>query len=138
MKNRNQLNQLLKNRYIRFFPVLAIMASIFFLSHTPGDNLPTAFSGMDKICHASMYGALALSCLFALQPWIRVKPFPVFGAGVILFCLLYGVSDEFHQSFIPGRSSEWQDLVADASGSILVVFGWWFWSWRNRQSLFIH
>ena len=127
------MKRFLKNRYIRFFPVLAVMATIFLLSHTPGDDLPSTFAGMDKICHASIYGVLAISCIYTLQPWTNNRSFLVSGAGVISFCLFYGMIDEFHQSFIPGRSSDWQDLIADVAGATLVVFGWWFWKLKNRE-----
>jgi VanZ family protein len=109
------------------------MAGIFYLSHTPGDNLPSSIAGMDKICHAGAYGVLAFTCIFALQPSIAGKSFLAPGIGIILFCFLYGVSDEFHQSFIPGRSPEWQDLVADAVGSTLVVLVWWLLLRRSRR-----
>jgi VanZ family protein len=32
---------------------------------------------------------------------------------------LYGVSDELHQLFVPGRNCDWHDVVADAAGSLL-------------------
>ena len=118
----------LQNRIsVRFLPMLAVMASIFFLSHTPGDNLPSAINGLDKICHAVAYGVLTLSCLYALTPWFRHRSFRQLASAALLFSLLFGASDEFHQLFIANRSADWRDLVADAIGSILAVFSWWIW-----------
>lgn len=42
----------------------------------------------------------------------------------ILFCFIYAITDEFHQSFIPGRSAEIRDVLIDTLGAltgILVV-----------------
>ena len=39
--------------------------------------------------------------------------------AVFLFCLFYGISDEFHQSFVIGRVSDWKDVLADTIGGSL-------------------
>lgn len=39
----------------------------------------------------------------------------------ILFCLLYSVSDEFHQYFVPGRSCELRDIIIDTCGSFIGI-----------------
>jgi VanZ family protein len=44
---------------------------------------------------------------------------------VVLFCLLYGISDEFHQSFIPDRMPSILDLIADTAGAAVVVLIWY-------------
>jgi VanZ family protein len=40
----------------------------------------------------------------------------------IAFCSLYGLSDEWHQSFVVGRESDFADWVADTSGAALAIF----------------
>ena len=39
----------------------------------------------------------------------------------IAFCSLYGLSDEWHQSFVVGRESDITDWIADTSGSVLAI-----------------
>lgn len=39
----------------------------------------------------------------------------------ILFCLLYSISDEVHQIYVPGRSCEVRDVLIDTSGSIIGI-----------------
>ena len=39
----------------------------------------------------------------------------------IAFCSLYGLSDEWHQSFVVGRESDVTDWFADTSGSVLAI-----------------
>jgi VanZ family protein len=55
--------------------------------------------------------------------------------SVIIFCLLYGVSDEFHQSFIANRSPDPLDLIADVFGAALVSGGWFIREQANRSEL---
>lgn len=38
-----------------------------------------------------------------------------------IFCSLYGISDEWHQSFIPGRESDLFDWIADTVGVSIVL-----------------
>ena len=114
--------------------MLGVMAIIFFLSHTPGDDLPSTFSGFDKICHAVAYATLAASCLYAIHPMTRNRSLFWSGLGVILFCLLYGLTDEFHQSFIASRTPSFQDIVPDTGGATLLVLFWYRWRTGGRRS----
>lgn len=41
----------------------------------------------------------------------------------LLFCFIYAISDEFHQSFIPGRSCEFRDVLIDTSGALVGILG---------------
>jgi VanZ family protein len=43
------------------------------------------------------------------------------GIASLISGLLYAASDEWHQSFIPGRSCEWSDFLTDATGIILAI-----------------
>ena len=113
--------------------MVCIMGMIFFLSHQPGDfaDLPK-FVGLDKILHAIAYGSLAASFLFGLQPFFQKISAPGTAAIVVLFCLAYGVGDEFHQSFIVGRFPSGWDVLADTTGAFLVVL-WWMRREEQRE-----
>jgi VanZ family protein len=109
---------------VRFLPAIGVMAVIFLLSHQQGDDLPPLFPHFDKIAHFFIYGLLAAALVGAFQPGLRQsRPWPVVGA-IVLWCLIYGLSDEFHQSFIPGRSPSLADIVADTLGAVVVSLGW--------------
>ena len=112
-----------------------VMAAIFMLSHTPGNNFPAAAAGFDKLCHAAAYATLGATFLFALHPRVHNRNFLPTAAVVVLFCLLYGITDEFHQSFIPGRFPSWQDIVADTFGGLLSVLFWQWWRNRRRSGM---
>lgn len=112
---------------ISFIPVLSIMGIIFLLSHTPGDQLPSSLDGLDKISHIIAYTVLGLAALFGVRKNFNAKPLQT-SLIVVLFCLCYGISDEFHQSFIPLRYPSMLDIVADVTGGILAVSGWYVWT----------
>ena len=54
----------------------------------------------------------------------------------ILFCLLYSVSDEVHQIYVPGRSCELRDIFIDTSGSIIgiIIFSLINFVYRKRYN----
>lgn len=113
------------NGWLRCVPTILVMGFIFLLSHQPGDSfsLPDVVN-IDKVLHCLIYTALGLTALFALPPdWRRQHPIKA-GIAVVLFCLCYGVTDEFHQSFVPGRMPSCADVAADALGGLLAVVGW--------------
>lgn len=118
---------------LRLLPVLIVISSIFLLSHIPGDNLGfDSPEGSDKIFHAIAYGTLALTVIYAVRTESDRRKTPLIkGLGIIIFCIIYGISDEFHQSFIAGRSVDWRDLAADTAGALLAVLGWWHWLYHR-------
>jgi VanZ family protein len=46
---------------------------------------------------------------------------------------LYGVTDEYHQVFVPGRTFDVLDMAADAFGSVVGAGAMWAWSIINRR-----
>lgn len=111
---------------MRFIPMLLIMGMIFYLSHQPYDfaQLPPLI-GFDKLAHIIAYAILGGAFLYGLHPFGRTWNRSVAATIVILFCLLYGISDEYHQSFIPGRFVSGWDVVADCLGGLLAVYLWY-------------
>jgi VanZ family protein len=106
--------------------MIGVMGTIFFLSHQPGDeiHLPD-FTHSDLVAHMLAYGLLAATMLYALGDRKKVHPLRVV-VYTVAACLLYGISDEFHQSFIPGRYVSGMDVLADVVGAVLVCGLWWF------------
>lgn len=101
----------------RFVPALIVAVLIFLISSR--SRLPTppfAFEGLDKVLHAAAYAVLA-----GLLIWGAKRPGTRLALGLGLLATVYGASDEWHQSFVPGRESDGWDLLADAAGAVLVV-----------------
>jgi len=111
--------------FIRYIPMITVMGIIFFLSNQPGDRLDLPdIPDLDKVLHAVAYGVLAFTVLFAVpENKNRKNPWGV-SLLVVMFCLLYGISDEFHQSFVPNRMPSVMDVIADTTGAVVVVFIW--------------
>lgn len=100
------------------------MGIIFLFSHQTGDSLhlPT-FPGADKLAHILAYATLALTVLWYHGPKGVQNPRRA-AIQTVLFCLLYGLSDEYHQSFIALRSVSALDILADTTGAGAVSLVW--------------
>ena len=98
-------------------PVVAWMAVIFIASSRP---VPAAVSGVpDWIPHTVEYAVLAVLACRAMAGGLHAPVRPAVAAGAAAFAFLYGVTDEIHQSFVPGRFAEAADLVKDLAGAAL-------------------
>lgn len=103
-----------------------VMGTIFFLSHKTGDEIELpAFAYSDLVAHMMIYSALAAAVLYAWSSKFKECHSIKVVCSTVAFCLLYGISDEFHQSFVPGRYVSGMDVVADTVGAIVVCTGWW-------------
>ena len=114
--------------WLRSIPMLLVMGGIFYLSSQTGDSLSPympVFPGADKIAHGAAYGLLAASALFALSEKFRREKPKQAAVMAVLVCALYGISDEFHQSFVPERSVEALDVLADSVGGVVVAVIWY-------------
>lgn len=120
-----------RRAWVRRLPVVVAMGGLFYLSHQPGDSftLPDVVS-IDKVLHCLVYMILGITFFVALSPeWRYRQPF-LAGCATVLFCLCYGIFDEWHQSFIAGRYAGGADVMADVGGGVLAVacdYGWRRW-----------
>lgn len=113
---------------IKIFDVMALTAYcvlIYGLSAQESLPAPMWFAHQDKLHHAIAYAVMAMFAWRALRHWFDR---PIILAFLSLgFCSLYGVSDEWHQAFVPGRDSGAADWLADTVGAALaigVVYRW--------------
>ncbi len=101
---------------------LAVAAAIIWLSsqsqYPGGLQLPPP---LDKVAHATVFGLLAWLLELALQQSRPDLPMYRRHLVVLLAVVLYGATDEWHQSFVPGRSCEFGDWVADAAGGAMAL-----------------
>ncbi len=105
--------------FVRALPALAWAVLLFLVSHQP--TLPSlAASFWDKFLHFGAYAVLGFLLVPALT---KSAASTTISRGILAFCLgsAYGASDEFHQAFVPGRSSDVGDWVADTLGAAFGV-----------------
>jgi VanZ family protein len=108
---------------LRRLAPLAVMALIHYCSSLPGTPgsggvLPGIPSGLHNLLHIPAYALLAGSWLLALPE--RRSRRALLLAG--LLTVGYGVFDEWHQSFVPGRESSAADLLRDAIGAAVGIW----------------
>jgi VanZ family protein len=116
----------------RLVPMVLTMGTIFFLSHQPGDNLSLySLPGIDKLAHITIYSILAATVLFGFSEDLKRNDARKVIVITVVCCVVYGLSDEFHQYFIPDRSVSLLDLFADCGGAVMTC-GLWVW-WRSRR-----
>jgi VanZ family protein len=72
-----------------------------------------------KISHLAAYAALAWLWWRALAPQ-RQTSWPVLTTALVL-TVLYAISDEVHQSFVPGRHPALYDVLFDTGGALAMI-----------------
>lgn len=122
-----------------WIPVLIWMGVIFYLSHQPASE------------SSELSASLAATILYMIEVIIPVDPdyfhhfvrksahfFAYFILGILVvnafrvynfkyaayslfICVLYAISDEVHQLFIPGRSGELRDVLIDGTGAFVGI-----------------
>ncbi|PWW06159.1 VanZ family protein [Paenibacillus cellulosilyticus] len=115
-------------RFYRLIPALLVMAAIYWLSDQPGSEMNSVFLPWFQELFPAMegfnWGHYAAYFVLALT-------FDYFGGKssdkwlnkviIVLLCTLYGVTDEYHQLFVEGRTTDYQDLLHDAIGAAAAV-----------------
>ena len=125
---------------------LAVMVLIFYMSAKTADEsggmskwlVETAFGralvrvlpkitdrgpeiDLRKYAHMAEYALLALPSALFFRELLLERRLPLRAAGCsLVFCFLYACSDEYHQTFIPGRAGAMIDVAVDMAG---VAFG---------------
>jgi VanZ family protein len=95
---------------------------------------------VDEVAHLVLYGGLATLTMWAFWSW-RSAGYAEFRwvwlAAVL--ALLYGLTDEYHQTFVPGRSASLKDIITDGVGAMGAALAWFYlathWAklpWRSK------
>lgn len=107
---------------LRWLGVLAWAAMIFLASNQQGlavSDDPGVDRPLRQIAHIGVYAVLSILLTWALTgsrvPSLRLA------ATCGLLALVYGVTDELHQTFVPTRSGRPEDLVWDGLGALIAV-----------------
>jgi VanZ family protein len=118
-------------------PALLWAAVISTASSVPGERIPDLpLLAQDKLVHFGIYLLLAWLVHRAFHdqsqlPWLARYA----SASTVIAVGLYGMIDEIHQLFVPGRSCDIVDWLADLSGGIVAVGLLFLLSWWKRGSV---
>jgi VanZ family protein len=104
-------------------PLFIWAAIIFWLSSLSTlPNIKTPIISADKLAHITVYFVFcwfSRRALFFQTALLISKRWSLVGA--FLLTCVYGYLDEVHQLYVPGRSYDYYDMLADAIGAVLYV-----------------
>ena len=112
-----------------YLAVAAYCAFIFWLSNQSDPPHPKiGFPQMDKVAHAVLFGGLASLVSLGLHRSGRPHRPAIYHLAPVLTALLYGIFDECHQYFVPPRTPDVFDVMADVTGAFLAqeILRKWF------------
>ncbi|SER69208.1 VanZ family protein [Psychrobacillus sp. OK032] len=133
------------NKFISYTAVILWMALIFYFSHQPANKSNELSTGITEVivtavekvaphsdfifenlnhlvrknAHFLIYLVLGVLLIHSL----RLRGVGRFkGMGLALFiCVLYAISDEVHQLFVPGRGAQVRDVLIDSAGAFVGI-----------------
>lgn len=127
-------------KFLAWLALLVWMGVIFYFSHQSGDASMQLSDGIldsfkslfqnfldyhtlsyivRKIAHFTEYFILGLLIYHLVKQYCVISKTEII--WMILFCVIYAMSDEFHQVFIGGRSPKVFDVIIDSLGSSLSI-----------------
>ena len=117
-----------------WLPVVVWMGVIFFGSSI-GDLPQIGDDVADGVVHRAAHvlefaalGALLLRAMCEDKPATKREM-----VATLVVVAVYGISDEFHQRFTPGRTSEGSTVLFDVAGGLIGVWVWRWWVAPNRK-----
>ena len=116
----------LPRRALLWAPVVVYMAAIFYLSAQ--SSPPTPGGLPDKVSHAIEYFGLALVVFRAVAGGLGAQVTGARAITTMITTMAYAVTDEVHQLFVPDRTADAGDLLADAAGASVALIACRAWN----------
>jgi VanZ family protein len=117
-------------KFLRVLPLIAICLTNVLFSHQPSPILmDLGFTFEDKLLHISAFFVLGISLQFALSAWKMPKLYRII--IILFFGAIWGMLDEFHQSFVPNRTAALDDWIADVIGIVLSLIFLRFFNYKE-------
>lgn len=111
-------------------PLLLYLGLIFWSSSGPAPDIVS--DQPDYLMHGAGYFLLEILAARAFAGGLdRLN-----GRSLLLglaLTTLYGLSDEWHQAFVPSRYASWADVLADATGAVLAALVLAIWMRWHRN-----
>ena len=118
MNQTHQMNKAGKTNFktalIWWASTITYMGLIYYLSSQQGVDISSLPENFDKIAHVFIYMPLSFLLYISLRKsGLRNYVFVI----AVIFAGIYGISDEIHQSIVPGRYPDINDVLADLIGA---------------------
>lgn len=119
-------------KFLKFwFPAILYSGIIFCVSSIANVTTPLPEVQFDKILHILVYSPFGFLVARGINgSWPDISPKSLW-ILVVLAAFLYGLSDEYHQTFVPGRNFGTYDLLADTIGG--TIGGYIFLLYRKNN-----
>lgn len=102
----------------RYKWTILLVVVVFLLIIMPGRDVPSiGIPHLDKVVHFCMFGSI--NFMFYLEYYFNNKCLPRF-INPCIYLTIYGTLTEIVQYFVPGRSCDIKDLIADTLGILIV------------------
>jgi len=110
---------------VRWIPAVIWMAVIFLLSHRTGSELDDMLPWVERWFYwlgGFNFGHFVAYFILALLVWHAIgKDTLTAKLSAVAVCFVYGITDEFHQTFVPGRHPDIMDLRNDVIGALAAM-----------------
>ncbi|MCX7829687.1 MAG: VanZ family protein [Acidobacteria bacterium] len=107
-------------KFLRFWlPPILYSALIIILSNLSKPPIP--FKLESNLLHYPEYALFSFLLLRALHSGRREKVSLKNTVLALVFSIIFGMLDEFHQAFVPERVPELQDLLRDGIGAAIGI-----------------
>lgn len=129
-------------KYVFTILSLANMGLIFYFSSQNGEQstmtsawflqfLPFSMFVVRKLAHFTIYALLGFNTFYMYKGYGLKK----YGLFAFITCVLYACSDEWHQSFVSGRSPQIRDVCIDSLGALsLITLNYYWMRFKHRQN----
>ena len=103
-----------KRRFFSVFMLILMGIEIFYISSIPGSKPIGSFGWIPLIYHFSIFFLFSFFVFFFIKGKEEKKSHHAIFA--LFLSLIYAISDEFHQSFVPFRTPSFGDIIIDLAG----------------------
>ena len=123
-----------RNFFLCWLPLIIYCLAIYIQSSLPGSKHIPDVRFMDKMLHFGAYALLGILFFRAYETLPLRDNKKLLILLSIVSAILYGISDEVHQYYVPSRHGDILDGVANAIGSIIGVVLYYRWKVYKRPA----
>ena len=86
-----------------------------------------------KVMHASVYLVLAILIIIFINKNYKYKKYLLSLLLTMLICFTFACLDEYHQTFVDGRTGRFSDVLIDSTGALVgtLIYGTYYLTYNN-------